>query len=437
MIRTKIKIEMGNYFGLEQKADFSSFQNKTFEAIAELYASKADPKAMTGWLNLCKDDEMFFKIKSFVEKIRMENKYQHVIVLGIGGSSLGAQAIIDALKSPFWNRMSTAKRKGYFTIDFIDNLDPQIIRNLLSRLKLDQTLFLVISKGGMTAETIIPMLIAKEWTGENFYKQCVFISTEGKGLLYELSQKNSVEFFSIPENVGGRFSAFSPVGLLPAALSGMDMDLIREGISGAYSLCQQQDLRANIAASIALCSYFSYTSGKNIFVLMPYSSCLKRFAEWFVQLWAESLGKNGKGMTPLVSIGATDQHSQLQLFNQGPTDKLICFVKISKHKRDLAIPNYSDEHQGFSAYSKHKVGQILNIELEATRRALTENGKPNFTIVLPELDEYYLSQLMFIFEVATSICGKLLGVNPFDQPGVELSKKYTKEALEGRGYVRA
>ena len=429
MIRTKIKIEMGNYFSLEQKADFSSLQSKTFEAIAELYASKTDSKAMTGWLNLCKDEDMFFKIKSFVEKIRTEDKYQHVIVFGIGGSSLGAQAIIEGLKSPFWNRMSAAKRKGFLTVDFIDNLDPQIIRNTLSRLKLDQTLFLIISKGGATVETLVPMLIAKEWTGDNFYKQCAFISTEGKGLLYELSRKNSAQFFSIPENVGGRFSAFSAVGLLPAALSGMDLDLIKEGLLGGYSLCQQQDLRANIAASIALCSYFSYNAGRNIFVLMPYSSCLKRFSEWFVQLWAESLGKNGKGMTPIIAAGATDQHSQLQLFNEGPADKLIGFVKISKHKRDLTVPDYSSEHPEFSAYSNHKVGQILNIELDATRRALTENGKPNFTIVLPELDEYYLSQLMFIFEAATSICGKLLGVNPFDQPGVELAKRYTKEAL--------
>ena len=429
MIRTKIKIELGNYFSLEQKADFSSLQSKTFEAIAELYASKTDPKAMTGWLNLCKDEDMFFKIKSFVEKIRAEDKYQHVIVFGIGGSSLGAQAIIEGLKSPFWNRMSTAKRKGFLTIDFIDNLDPQIIRNTLSRLKLDQALFLIISKGGATVETLVPMLIAREWTGENFYKQCVFISTEGKGLLYELSQKNSAPFFSIPENVGGRFSAFSAVGLLPAALSGMDLDLIKEGLLGGYSLCQQQDLRANIAASIALCSYFSYNAGRNIFVLMPYSSCLKRFSEWFVQLWAESLGKNGKGMTPIIAAGATDQHSQLQLFNEGPADKLIGFIKISKHKRDLTVLDYSGEHSEFSAYSNHKVGQILNIELDATRRALTENGKPNFTIVLPELDEYYLSQLMFVFEAATSICGKLLGVNPFDQPGVELAKRYTKEAL--------
>ena len=433
MDRARIKIDLTNYLSIEQNANFRNFQDKVFSIISNLYSSKNNTSSMTGWLNLPHDSSMYSKINDFVTKIKSEDKYEHLVVLGIGGSSLGAQALMEGLNTPLWNRISKGKRKGFLTVDFIDNLDPQIIRTILSRLKLDQTLFLVVSKAGGTVETVVPMLIAKEWTGENFYKQCVFVTSvetcHGTSLLYEIAQKNSIPIFPIPENVGGRYSIFSSVGLLPSALSGIDLNEVQAGIQEADRICQMQDLKANLAATIALCAYFSYTNNKNIFVLMPYSTCLKRFVDWFIQLWAESLGKTGKGSTPICAIGACDQHSQLQMFNEGHNDKLICFIKINKHKRDITIPDYSSENQNFRPYGGHKVGEILNIELDATRRALAENKRSNFTITLPELDEYYLSQLMYSLEMATAICGNLIGVNPFDQPGVELAKQYTKEAL--------
>ncbi|MBI3590857.1 MAG: glucose-6-phosphate isomerase [Candidatus Melainabacteria bacterium] len=428
MDKQRIKIDLSNYLGIEVNANFRVYQDRVFSIISGLYNSRQDISKMTGWLDLPHAQGMYTEVNNLVQKIQSEDKYEHLLVLGIGGSSLGAQALIEGLNSPIWNRLSKGKRKGSLTVDFIDNLDPVIIRTILSRLKLDQTLFVVISKTGTTVETIVPMLIAREWAGENFYKQCIFI-TSNKGVLFELAQKHSVPVFQIPENVGGRYSVFSSVGLVPAGLCGIDLSEVKAGILEAERLCQMNDLKANIAATIALCAYFSYGAGKNIFVLMPYSTCLRRFVDWFVQLWAESLGKSKKGSTPTVAIGATDQHSQLQMFNEGPNDKLVCFVKVQKHKRDLTIPDYSSENPSFSSYADHKVGQILNIELDATRRALTENQRPNFTLTLPELDEYYLSQLMYIFEVATAVCGNLLGVNPFDQPGVELAKRYTKELL--------
>lgn len=428
-MRSKIKIDLSSYLGLETSANFESQREKTKNIINSLYNSRNNPLAMTGWINLPHDADMYQKISDLVSKIKNERKYDHLIVLGIGGSSLGPQALIEALNTPLWNRLSKGKRKGFLSVDFIDNIDPQIIRAVLSRAKLSKTLFLVISKGGSTLETITPMLIAKEWGGNNFYSQCVFITTKGKGLLFEIGSKNDVPLFYIPENVGGRYSVFSPVGLLPAALCGIDLNEIRNGLLEADSLCKQDDFRLNIASSIALCSYFSYMAGKNIFVLMPYSTCLKRFVEWFVQLWAESLGKAGKGSTPLLAIGATDQHSQIQMFNEGPNDKLVCFVKINKHKRDVSIPDFSSEYNEFLVYAGQKAGKILNIEMEATRRALTEHKRSNITLTLPELDEYYIAQIMYFFEFAVAIKGNLLGINPFNQPGIELAKKYTKEAL--------
>ena len=429
MDRQKIKIDLTNYLGVELNADFRNYQEKAFNIISNLYSSKTNISSMTGWLNLPHDLKMYQEMSNFVQKIKSDGKYEHLLVLGIGGSSLGAQALIEGLKTPLWNRLSKGKRKGFLTIDFIDNIEPIIIRTILSRLKLNKTLFMVISKSGGTIETIVPMLIAREWVGEDFYKQCVFVTSLNKGLLFELSRKHSVPVFYIPENIGGRYSVFSPAGLLPAALCGVDLSEVQAGLVSADSFCQMNDLKTNLALALALCNYFSYNAGKNIFVLMPYSNCLKRFVDWFIQLWAESLGKNQKGSIPLGAVGATDQHSQLQMFSEGLNNKLICFVKINKHKRDLTIPDYSNEAGDLKLYSNYKVGEILNIELHATRRALTEVERPNITITLPELDEYYISQLMYIFEVAVATMGGLIGINPFNQPGVELTKKYIKEAL--------
>ncbi|MBI1858838.1 MAG: glucose-6-phosphate isomerase [Candidatus Melainabacteria bacterium] len=429
MDKGKIKIDLSNYLNNDIKTDFAGYQPKILEAINKLYNSKDQMEAMTGWLNLPHDKKMYKNIAETSKKTLDEKKYEHLLVIGIGGSSLGAQALLEGLNTPLWSRLSKGKRKGALTIDFIDNLDPQIIRTVLSRLKLNKTLFLIISKGGGTLETIVPMLIAKEWIEEDFYKQCIFVTTEGKGLLYKLGNEKNIPMFYIPENVGGRYSVFSPVGLLPASLCGLDILEIQKGIEDADNLCREVNLKTNIAAIIALSAYFSYASGKNIFVLMPYSTCLKRFVDWFVQLWAESLGKNTKGSTPLSAIGATDQHSQIQMFNEGPNDKLICFLKINKHKRDLVVPDFSFESEELKLYANHKVGKILNLELDATRKALGERKRPNILITMPELNEYFLSQVMYHLEFATVLMGNLLGINPFDQPGVELAKKYTKEAL--------
>lgn len=429
MNKQRIKIDLSSYLSLETSSHFRAYTDKALNLISDFYSSKGDLTRMTGWLNLPHNSQVFSDIKEFVSVVASKKSYEHLLVIGIGGSSLGAQALLEGINTPLWNRLSKGKRKGYLTVDFIDNLDPLIIRTMLSRIKLNKTLVLVISKGGSTIEVVVPMLVLKEWIGEKFYSQCVFVTTQGKGLLHELAQKYSVPVFHIPENVGGRYSVFSPVGLLPAALCGLNLDEIRSGINQGDSFCQESDFKLNVALAIALSAYSSYLTGKGIFVLMPYSSCLKKFADWFVQLWAESLGKLQKGSTPLAAIGATDQHSQLQMFNEGPNDKLICFIKVSKHKRDLTVENFSSENRDFALYTGKKVGQILNIELDATKRALTERKRANFLVTLPELDEYYLSQLMYFFEVATAVTGGLIGVNPFDQPGVELAKKYTKEAL--------
>src|SRR3990167_2485272 len=193
MDRAKIKTDFTNYFSIERGTNFREMQEKVSGIISNLYNSKSNMTSMTGWLNLPHDMKMFDDINSFVAKIKSEDKYEHLLVFGIGGSSLGAQALIEALNTPLWNRLSSGKRKGFLTIDFIDNLDPLVIRTILSRLKLDKTLFVVISKTGGTVETIVPMLIAKEWVsedGKDFYKQCVFITsveTHGRvSLLFDL-----------------------------------------------------------------------------------------------------------------------------------------------------------------------------------------------------------------------------------------------------------
>ena len=178
MDRQKIKTDLSNYFNAEPQADFRGFYSKAFDIVSDLYNSKNNISAMTGWINLPHDTSLYEKIKSFAGKVKEEERYEHLVVIGIGGSSLGSQALIESINSSLWNRLSRAKRKGFLTVDFIDNLDPIVIRNVYNRLKFEKTLFLVISKTGGTLETIVPILVAREWFGEDFYRQCVFVTSE-------------------------------------------------------------------------------------------------------------------------------------------------------------------------------------------------------------------------------------------------------------------
>jgi glucose-6-phosphate isomerase len=360
-----------------------------------------------------------------------------VLVLGIGGSSLGGRALYQALVGPpELCRPAAGKRRLHFP----DNSDPWLLARLLRELRPESTVALVISKSGGTVETAAQMLIVERWLGEHRRQNIVAITDPAQGSLRELARAEGLQTFPIPPNVGGRFSILTAVGLVPAALAGIDVHALLEGAQAVAEACRRPTLRENPAGLLAMLHVAHHERfGRNIHVLMPYADALRPFAAWYVQLWAESLGKrfdrSGKkvevGPTPIPAVGATDQHAQVQLFMEGPRDKLVTFIAVERGSEDLEIPRVD----GANAYlGGHRLSTLLDAERRGTTLALARDGRPSMTIVVPRIDERSLGGLLFLYEAATAIAGELYGIDAFDQPGVEEGKRLAFGLLGRKGY---
>ena len=374
-----------------------------------------------GFIDLPFDLEIAQSLKNYVQGIN--GKYDSVVILGIGGSMLGPKCILDALYSPVHSRL-----RFYC----LDNIDPYKIAEVESQIKLEKTLFLVQTKSGGTPETIAQYLYFRskidhsQLAAANHF---VFVTDPQKGYLRQIANKENITTFDIPENVGGRFSVLTPIGLLAAELAGLDTVKL---LSGAGDVVTKN---LKIAYLLGYTQYQLVNKGQNINVIMPYSSRLKTFAEWSVQLLSESLGKefdlNNKivhaGLTPLPAVGATDQHSQLQLFAEGPNDKLIIFIKPTDYQVTLDIP-YTDE-PSLSYINNHSFNELLDAEFEGVKQALTESNRPNLTINISKVDEYHLGALFMLFELTTAFVGEMMNIDTFNQPGVERSKILSRENL--------
>lgn len=345
------------------------------------------------------------------------------VVLGIGGSSLGAEAIVRALHSPL--------KEPRFHV--ADNSDPAVFRWLLEGLKPAETLFYVVAKSGGTPETLSQFLVAQEWArkavGEAWKKHFVLCTDPAKGELRALAKRWQLDALEVPSAVGGRFTVLTPVGLFPAAFAGLP---IEEFLAGARSVAawEERGWAENPCARVAL-SLAKAARERPITVLMPYTSQLSAFSRWFCQLWAESLGKQGLGLTPYPAVGATDQHSQMQLYMEGPKDKCLVFVHVKNQREMLPVPFPAElaDLPAFALLRNQSVGALLDAEFRATRDAVTEAKIPNCTLEVDQLDAYSLGALFYFWEAATAIAGAALGVNPFDQPGVEAAKILTKKYL--------
>ncbi len=341
------------------------------------------------------------------------------VILGIGGSSLGAEAIVRALHAPL------AEPRFHVA----DNSDPRAFRWLLDGLDPASTLFFAVAKSGSTPETLSQLLVARDWCRQKDWKKhFVFCTDPVKGDLRTLARRWGVETLDVPPAVGGRFTALTPVGLFPAAFAGLN---VQEFLDGAASVeAWSKNWSENPAGRVAI--QLAKHAGKYpITVLMPYSSQLSAYSRWFCQLWAESLGKGGHGLTPYPAVGATDQHSQMQLYMEGPRDKCIVFVHDRSKAAELPIPFPAElrDLPSFALLEGRSVGQLLDAEFRATRDAVTGAGIPNCTLEIDRLDAYSLGALFYFWEMATAIAGAALGVNPFDQPGVEAAKILTKKYL--------
>jgi len=368
-------------------------------------------------------------------------KYDNFVVLGIGGSALGSIALQTALHSPFYNLLPRDKRNNCPRIFILDNIDPDLISAFLDTIDATKTLFNVITKSGSTSETISQFFIIRgileKELGKNYKEHIVATTDPKKGLLREIATREGYTTFDIPPNVGGRFSVLSPVGLLSAAISGIDIHGLLKGAQEMRARCSEQDITINPAYAFAAIHYLFYNAARPIHIMFSYSQRMKDFADWFRQLWAESLGKrldnSGKevfiGPTPVKALGVTDQHSQAQLYIEGPQDKVITFISVEKPAHDVPIPKFENHFLGGQGLC-----QLFHAEEKATRAALTRRGRPNCTITLPSITPESVGEFIYMLELATACAGELFGINAFDQPGVELGKNLTYGLMGRPGY---
>lgn len=364
-----------------------------------------------------------------------------VVVLGIGGSALGPIALRTALRPPQWNLLDDAARGGFPRLHVLDNVDPATIDALLRRLDLGRSLFVVISKSGGTAETMAQYLVVRDRLNERLgpkaaKERLVFVTDPQTGALRAIARAEGITALDIPANVGGRFSVLTPVGLLPAALMGIDTGALLAGAADMRTRCASGRLTQNPAGAFAALQYLADVKhGRHIHVLMPYSDALRDMADWFVQLWAESLGKHraagdaGFGPTPLGALGATDQHSKVQLFMEGPGDKTVTFLAVEESAVDVEIPALHADVPELAYLGGHRLGELLEIERRATAGALARRGRPNMTLVVETVDPFHVGALFMFLELATAYAGQLYGVNAYNQPGVELGKQFTYAML--------
>lgn len=387
--------------------------------------------------------EIVEKIKATAAWVREEAEY--FVVLGIGGSALGPIAVQQALSHLRYNDLPKEKRQGP-KLYVLDNIDPETMQALLDVIDLKKTVFNVITKSGSTSETMSQLLIAvdllKKEFGADISRHLIATTDKEKGNLIKIARQENLTTFVVPDGVGGRFSELCPVGLLPAAVCGIDIEELLAGAAYMDTLTSSESVKENPASVMAALQYTAMQKGMNIHVMMPYADSLKYVADWYAQLWAESLGKKTAcsgavvhaGQTPVKSLGVTDQHSQVQLYTEGPFDKVVTFLGVEKFRTVTPIPEGYPDIPDVHFLSGHTHNELIAAEQAATEYALTKSGHVNYTITLPEVNPFTVGELLYLFEVATAIAGELLGIDAFDQPGVEEGKKATYALLGKPGF---
>ncbi len=399
---------------------------------------------MQGWMDSPYDQaDVVVRINKVAKDI--QNKFKNFVVLGIGGSALGPIAVFTALKHLYYNELPDSVRKGpRFYV--VDNVDPERMNALFDIIDVESTMFNVITKSGATSETMSQYLIIMDMLtqklGDKAKDNIIATTSETKGNLIKLAKELGLETFYIPEGVGGRFSELCPVGLLPAAVVGIDIAEMLRGAKEMDEKCKVADFTKNPALAIATLQYISMKNGKNIGVMMPYADSLKFIADWYCQLWAESLGKevdrNGNfvnvGQTPVKALGVTDQHSQVQLYNEGPYDKVITFLEVENFRSECAIPHGCEAFPDVNFLCGHTLNELMTKELQATRYALTQRGRANYTISMDVVNEYNIGALLYFMQLQTAYAGEMFNIDAYNQPGVEGGKNATYALFGRKGY---
>ncbi len=426
-------------------ADIRAVKEKAQEAFDYVAANRGRDDLYMGWTELpYNQDAIVNDILATAKEVR--KKFKYFVVLGIGGSALGPIMVFNALKHLHYNELPLKMRGGpKFYVE--DNVDPVRMQALLDVIEPEKTCFNVISKSGATSETMTQFLIIADILkkkGVNLSDNMIFTTDASRGNLIKIDNSFGGKFkkYVLPDGVGGRFSELCPVGLLPAAVLGIDIKGMLAGAAYMDSLCSKPSISKNPALAVAALQYITMKQGKNINVLMPYSDNLKLMADWYCQLWAESLGKAvdysgnivNAGTTPVKSLGVTDQHSQVQLYIEGPYDKVITFISVEKYATEMPIAHGCEDIPDVGFLGGHTMQELIQAENKATAYALMKAGRMNYTINMPEVNAFTLGELMFLLEMQTAYAGAMLNINTFNQPGVENGKKATFALLGKKGY---
>ena len=445
-IRFDFNNMMADYIGADQgikESDISAVSSTVKGAFESVKAQGG--QGWQGWLDLpFNQDEIVNDIIDTAKAVR--KKYKAFVVLGIGGSALGPIAVFQALKHLHYNEIPYKMRRGpKFYVE--DNIDPERMAALLDIVDVKTTMFNVITKSGATSETMSQYLvitdILKKALGDDYADHVIATTDREKGNLIKLAKKEGFKTFYIPSGVGGRFSEMSPVGLLPAAVLGID---IKKMLLGAKDMINMGFKTANPYKNMPLMAaalqFVAMKQGKNISVMMPYADSLKYIADWYCQLWGESLGKSVDkdgnevyaGQTPVKALGVTDQHSQIQLYTEGPFDKVITFIAVERFRTEVMIPEGLEDFPDVNFLCGNTMGTLLNTERRATEYALAKKHRLNRTIIVPEVNEYTIGQLLMLFMMETAFVGAMLNIDTFNQPGVEEGKNATYAMFGRKGY---
>ena len=398
-----------------------------------------DPKEFLGWLELPTnyDKEEFKRIKKAAQKIQKDSDV--LVVIGIGGSYLGARAVIEALTHSFYNSMPENKRKTPQIVYVGCNLSPVYMNDILEFVENKDISINVISKSGTTTEPAVAFRIFREVLetkyGVEEARKRIYVTTDKeKGALKTLSNEEKYETFVIPDNVGGRYSVLTAVGLLPIATAGIDIDKLMNGAKIAQDKYDDSNLKYNDCYKYAVIRNLLYNSDKKVEILANYEPKLHYFTEWWKQLYGESEGKDLKGIFPAGVDLTTDLHSMGQYIQQGERMLLETVLKINKNSSEVVIQTDDQNLDGLNYLAGKTLGYVNLKAMEGTVLAHVNGNVPNIMIEIEELSEENLGELIYFFEKACAMSGKLLGVNPFNQPGVEEYKKNMFHLLEKPGY---
>ena len=433
-----IKLDL-TYSGIIDK-EIARYKDKVTKIYNDLKEKAEDENEFVGWLNLPSnyDKKEFNKIKKVAKKIRKDSEV--FVVIGIGGSYLGARAVIESLTSNFANMFPDSIRKAP-QIFFVGNsISPNYINELIECIGDKDISINVISKSGTTTEPAIAFRIFREFLeskyGADEAASRIYVTTDKKrGALKELADQEDYETFVIPDNVGGRFSVLTPVGLLPIAVAGIDIEKLMEGAKNAEYNYSDDNIKYNQCYKYAIVRNILYKKNKTIEILANYEPKLHYFTEWWKQLYGESEGKRHKGIFPAGVDLSTDLHSMGQYIQDGKRNLFETVINVEESKTDIKIKRDEDNVDGLNFLAGKTMDYVNKKAMQGTVEAHVSGGVPNIIINIKRLDEEVIGELIYFFELACAISGNILGVNPFDQPGVEAYKTNMFRLLEKPGYA--